>query len=84
MNMKLKQTWIFDTDIVKRTLMLVIWNASMIPFFFIPTGQMAQMAHSHSQMWVTQASISKWRLVWVSYSHANITHSDFHNKGFYA
>lgn len=33
MNMKLKQTWIFDTDIVKRTLMLVIWNASMIPFF---------------------------------------------------
>ena len=74
MNMKLKQTWIFDTDIVKRTLMLVIWNASMIPFFFIPTGH----------LWVTQASISKWRLVWVSYSHANITHSDFHNKGFYA
>lgn len=34
MNMKLKQTWIFDTDIVKRTLMLVIWNASMIPFFY--------------------------------------------------
>lgn len=33
MNMKLKQTWIFDTDIVKRTLMLVIWNASMFPFF---------------------------------------------------
>lgn len=35
MNMKLKQTWIFDTDIVKRTLMLVIWNASMIPFLFL-------------------------------------------------
>ena len=29
LNMKLKQ--IFDTDIVKRTMMLVIWNESIIP-----------------------------------------------------
>lgn len=73
--MKLKQTWIFDTDIVKRTLMLVIWNASMIPFFLFQQA----ICELPKPLFQSDALI-----VWVSYSHANITHSDFHNKGFYA
>lgn len=47
MNMKLKQTWIFDTDIVKRTLMLVIWNASMIPFFLFQQAKWHKW-HTHT------------------------------------